>query len=1087
MFKALTLSLRLGGGLFQTALLIIRTFRLEGWPGIARRWSNAKSMSAERSAAKKWLTPAEFKVIGTTPDHVPFEKYQPIIGAPAKLICFYLPQFHAIPENDAWWGIGFTEWTNVQPAFPLFEEHYQPRIPGELGYYNLLDPAIQKRQVELAKNYGIGGFCFYFYWFAGKRLLEQPVINYLENNELDFPFCLCWANENWSRRWDGLDSEVLIAQEHSPEDDLAFISYISRYLRDPRYIRVNGKPLVVVYRPSLLPSAKETAIRWRKWCAEHGLGEIYLAYTQSFESVDPESYGFDAAIEFPPNNSAPSIDTDSVKPLAEDFNCTVYDWSSISKTNSYYKQPPYRLFRGVCPGWDNTARRKNRSTVLINNTPNAYQNWLKNAISATSKYQKNNNERMVFINAWNEWAEGAYLEPDVRYGYAWLQATRNALTGDSHAPSSRRQIILVTHDAYHHGAQMLAANLAKTLHRDMGFRVDLVCLGEGPLLEEYAKWSTVHLLASKDARGQEARRLAENLYCDGHRYALINTTVSGLFASCLHDVGINCVVMVHELKGIIDQHDLHEHAKTIATKAKAVVFATQEVATAFQEVAPIEKRKIHLRPQGLYKRRSNNRNRSADRLALRRLLGLPAHAKIILAVGYADHRKGVDLFVQAGLSSVTRNAGLYWVWNGNRELGMEVKVEGLLSRNEFAKERILFPGYLDTDLFYGGADVYALTSREDPFPSVVLEALDHGLPVVGFEGAGGFCGLLKNGCGLLVEHSNQAAFADAVVSLIEDEEQCGRLGQTGQKIVNIEYSFNHYAFDLIEYAGMPIEKISVIVPNYNYAHYLPQRLESIVKQDYPIYEVIILDDCSNDESVEVARDFLSKQSVDYCIIKNDVNSGSVFKQWKKGVDLARGGRIWIAEADDLSEPIFISEALKGFRTPGVVMSYCESKQIDERGVVLVPHYHDYLSDLDARRWYTPFVLDGPKVIQEYLCIKSIVPNVSAVIFDAKALRRVLDEHIEEAAFLRIAGDWYIYMQLLRSGALAFSPAPLNGHRRHQKGVTISSFNDAHLGEIRAMQEMAQSLCSIEQSKLDAARQYVQKLERQFDCAEIKHT
>jgi lipopolysaccharide biosynthesis protein len=361
-----------------------------------------------------------------------------------------LPQFHRIPENDAWWGEGFTEWTNVKAATPQFAGHYQPRVPGSLGYYDLLDTSVLRRQVSLARDYGIHGFCFYYYWFGGKRLLEVPIENYLQDYSLELSFCLCWANENWSRRWDGLDNDVLIGQAHSPEDDLAFIEDVARHLRDPRYIRIDGKPLLIVYRPDLLPSPKDTAARWRRWCLENGIGEVYLAYTQSFESVNPSKYGFDAAIEFPPNNAVPPRMTHLVRPIRSDFGSTVYDWDVFVKRSRQYKRPMYNLFRGVCPSWDNTARRKNRATVFVNNSPRSYQEWLFNAIADTRARFANPDERLIFINAWNEWAEGAYLEPDQRYGYAYLEATRLALVrstlADSRtAPGTSEPLAIVVH------------------------------------------------------------------------------------------------------------------------------------------------------------------------------------------------------------------------------------------------------------------------------------------------------------------------------------------------------------------------------------------------------------------------------------------------------------------------------------------------------------------------------------------------------------------------------------------------------------------------------------------------------------------
>jgi GT2 family glycosyltransferase len=351
----------------------------------------------------------------------------PAVKKSVRTICFYLPQFHAIPENDKWWGEGFTEWTNVKPAKPQFEGHYQPHVPHEdIGYYNLLDKTTQEKQIELAKQYGIEGFCYYLYWFSGQRLLEKPLDNMLADPALDFPFCVCWANENWSRRWDGLDQDLLMVQNYSDEDDIGFISNIAKYLRDPRYITIDNKPLLLVYRPNLFPDMKATTKRWRDWCRANGIGEIYLAYPQSFECVNPAEYDFDAAIEFPPNNSNPPAITPFVEPIVEDFKATVYDWRAFVERSNAYTDPGYNLFRSATPSWDNTARKKNKGTVFHNSCPKLFQKYLENAFNETIYCQENPDGRLVFINAWNEWAEGAHLEPDERYGYAWLQAVRDA-------------------------------------------------------------------------------------------------------------------------------------------------------------------------------------------------------------------------------------------------------------------------------------------------------------------------------------------------------------------------------------------------------------------------------------------------------------------------------------------------------------------------------------------------------------------------------------------------------------------------------------------------------------------------------------
>ena len=344
-----------------------------------------------------------------------------------KLIAFYLPQFHPIPENDAWWGRGFTEWTNVSAARPQFPGHHQPRLPGELGFYDLRVPDVQKRQIELARHYGIAAFCYHFYWFGGKILLEMPLARHLADLTMDFPFCISWANENWTRRWDGLDQDVLIAQDHSPEDDLAFIDHIAGYLRDPRYLRVDSRPLLLVYRPALLPDANQTAERWRKRCRAHGLGEIYLVLTHAFEAVDPRKFGFDAAVEFAPNRLPMDDITARIPNLKREFRGVIYDYRSAVRLAKEYTSPSYTKFRCVCPAWDNEARMPGRSVILAHADPAAYGDWLRHVCDYTVQ-RFSSSERLVFLNAWNEWAEAAYIEPDRRHGYAYLNKTRQVLS-----------------------------------------------------------------------------------------------------------------------------------------------------------------------------------------------------------------------------------------------------------------------------------------------------------------------------------------------------------------------------------------------------------------------------------------------------------------------------------------------------------------------------------------------------------------------------------------------------------------------------------------------------------------------------------
>ena len=1018
---------------------------------------------------------------GNAPMPVPLLDARPLDSMPVRLLAFYLPQFHPIAENDEWWGEGFTEWKNVRPAKPQFEGHYQPHIPGELGYYDLRDQSVQQRQIELARLYGVGGFCFYFYWFAGKRLLEQPLLDYLDAPSLDFPFCLCWANENWCRTWDGLDSEILIAQEHSPEDDFAFIEYVARYLKDPRYIRIGDKPLLLVYRPNLLPCPADTVVRWRQWCRENGIGEIYLAYTQSFEAVNPKKYNFDAAIEFPPNNSGPPIITDQVN-ADPDFSGVVYDWRVFPERSRHYQQPKYTLFRAVNTAWDNSARRKNRGAVFALSSPEGYQEWLFNAVQDTIKRFKEPDERIVFVNAWNEWAEGAHLEPDQRYGYAYLQATRNALAG-AVKPAPHR-IVLVGHDAHSHGAQTLLLYMARMLVRELGFQVDVVLLGGGSLLSEYRAVADVHLLSGDRDIKAEGKRLAKRLYAEGIRSAIANTTVSGIFAAILKRQGFSVASLIHELPGVIEQYRLQAHVAEIAENIDPVVFAAQHVMDGFQQFSKLSEGQGRIRSQGLYKKNPIHGEEQVKmaRHRLRKRFGLPDDALIVLGVGYADHRKGIDLFVETGTRVIREIDTAFFIWLGHFDLSLKPEIDATILRAGLS-DRFIFPGLeADTRDYYAGADVYALTSREDPFPSVVMESLDAALPVVAFDGAGGFSELLDRGCGLLVPAFDTAAYARAVVNLLNDADKAAEIGLLGKKIIDADFSFRRYVFDLVSMVDKTFPRVSVVVPNYNYADYLASRINSIAEQDYPVYELIILDDASTDNSLRVMEDVLSSIAVDVRVVVNDVNTGSPFLQWYKGVELARGDLVWIAEADDLAASSFLREVIKPFEDEKVVLSYCQSRQMGGGGEILSPDYLDYVADVSDRKWLNHYTNDGIQEIREALSIKNTIPNASGVVFRRSTIKEVLDEHLDEIEKFSVAGDWVTYIHTLAKGRIAFSPESLNLHRRHESSVTLSAFDISQLEEILSVQKLVRGEYKPDAETVMKASQYSGRLYEQFGLA-----
>jgi hypothetical protein len=345
-----------------------------------------------------------------------------------RLIAFYLPQYYPISENDGWWGKGFTEWTNVARAKPLFRGHYQPRIPADLGFYDLRVPETRQAQADLAKAYGIEGFCYWHYWFGGRRILERQIDEMLITKQPDFPFCLGWANQSWTGIWHGAPGRILIEQTYPGIDDhIAHFNMLLKAFTDKRYITVDDKPLFVIYRPGDIPDCKKITDLWRELALREGLKGIYLIGEISrYNNWIPQDYGFDASLKM---KVAPPGDWSSwrhpLRHLRFWWNKrvlrlpTIYKYKDVLPFLDSYNPNGIENFPCILPNWDNTPRSGLNGLVLHESTPELFRIHVRQQLNRVS--DKPRDHRIVFIKSWNEWAEGNYLEPDLKFGHAYLQ------------------------------------------------------------------------------------------------------------------------------------------------------------------------------------------------------------------------------------------------------------------------------------------------------------------------------------------------------------------------------------------------------------------------------------------------------------------------------------------------------------------------------------------------------------------------------------------------------------------------------------------------------------------------------------------
>jgi glycosyltransferase involved in cell wall biosynthesis len=1034
---------------------------------------------------RKSAAPYAAHVTATAPGP-DYEDADPTIGAGrrprAKVLAYYLPQFHAIPENDAFWGAGFTEWRNVVRGEPRFEGHIQPKVPRDLGFYDLMEGDTYRRQSAMARAAGIHGFCFYHYWFDGRRVLERPMERVLADPSLDFPFCIMWANENWTRTWDGAETEVLLKQTYRPEDDAAFLADIARHLRDPRYIRLDGRPLFFIYRPGHIPDTAATIARWRAMLAhDHGLQPlIYMA--QAFGDNDPRVFGLDGAIEFPPHkvlNHAP--DVKHTMPLIDlNFAGSIPTYDSVIEAAKRDAAPDFPLIRTVFPSWDNDARRPGRSTIVANSTPRKFEAWLSWAVDQATRHPAHG-EAVLCINAWNEWAEGAYLEPDVHFGSAYLNTVARTVFGvSSRAVGERTKVLLVGHDAMNFGAQALLREIGRTLSRGFGVEVAFLLRSEGwapgikgALMASYEALGPVHI---HDLADPALQGLLSDLVDRGFARAITNTTVCGGFVPALKDAGMAVVSLVHELPGLIRSYGLMPQAQALAARADRVIFPAAVVRDAFLGLTGPAHGAVEIFPQGLYKAHLLSTPRGDG--GLRAELGLPAGTRLVIGVGYADLRKGIDRFTATAIAMCRQHDDMAFVWVGapSGEATSwhmpDVDRAGL-------SDRIRITGHVDdVERYYAAADVFFLTSREDPFPSVVMEALAMGLPAVGYAGCGG-CDEMIARHGRLVPEGDLNAPARAIADLLDmPPAKARRAAADRRAFIADTHPFDRYGMGLLQRLDPALPAVSVVLPSYNYADYMADRLGSILDQTCPVFEVIVIDDASSDGSAEAARRIARNRGRDITLIVNDRRAGSPFPNWRKGARMARGDLIWIAEADDSADPAFLATLAARMQETGAALGFCDSRQMDGDGAPLGDSYRPYMNGIEAGAFDAPLVMEGPEFAARFLAVKNVILNVSGVLFRREALLAALDATGNELDGLRVAGDWRLYTEIcLGGGRVVYDPAPLNAHRRHRGSVTHALDAERHLSEIARMQRLTAEALPLRPETRDRQRRHIDEARR----------
>jgi len=615
--------------------------------------------------------------------------------------------------------------------------------------------------------------------------------------------------------------------------------------------------------------------------------------------------------------------------------------------------------------------------------------------------------------------------------------------------NNKEKLVIITHALNETGAPLLAFNIAKSFSKK-NYDVVTISLSDGYLEQKYKEFNipiiSLHQspLSKQVHNPKTLEEIVATLHEKGYKNVLINTIISGITAPYFKKYNFNIVALIHEMKMSISLYDMKQGGRDISMYADKIIFPDKIVYQEFIEIFNEDRKKTIIRPQGLYQLKEPI---NKDYNKVYRKYNLPSNSKIIMGSGTADLRKGIDLFLNAAqkLIRLEENEEYHFIWTGkilNEELREWYKlqfekyhIEDRFHNIDFITDKKEYQNLVAC------SDVFWLTSREDPFPSVMIEALEFDTPVLAFKNSGGANTLLAENRGILIENFDVEELAKTTKKLIENPSKTKELLDNAQKYIAEKLQFSDYINTLekiISEISIPPKKVSygdvsVIVPNYNYEEFLPLRLQSIIRQTIKPKEIILLDDVSTDNSIKVAEPILKeakkRYNIDYKIIENKINNGC-FRQWIKGMKEAKYPYIWIAEADDYAQENFIETLLPKFDDEEVVLSYAKSKVIDETGKVVDYEYTDYTKDLSETKWQKDFTERGVKQVEKYFSKKNILPNVSSAL-----IRKSATENIEEVlSDYNIIGDWIAYIYMISKGKIAYTKKALNGHRRHSKSI-----------------------------------------------------